>query len=171
MFCNFQRYTFPKCLIAFNIVIQLYHSDDQIYVRYIYFTYIWSWSTIPGSQLSKIFGTSWAIRIMQTSFAILFDPLSSISEITFVVQSLSHIRACVTPWTRALYAFLSFSIFWSLPKLMSIESEMPSNHLILCQPLLLLPSSFSSIKLFPDELTLRIRWPKPEEVFIGTSDM
>ena len=119
----------------------------------------------------KIFGTSWAIRIMQTSFAILFDPLSSISEITFVVQSLSHIRACVTPWTRALYAFLSFSIFWSLPKLMSIESEKPSNHLILCQPLLLLPSSFSSIKLFPDELTLRIRWPKPEEVFIGTSDM
>ena len=59
-----------------------------------------------------------------------------------IVQSLSHVRLLVTPWTEACQASLSFTISWSLLKLMSIESVMPTNHLILCRPLLLLPSSF-----------------------------
>ena len=65
----------------------------------------------------------------------------------FVVQSLSHVRLFGTPWTTACQAYLSFTISQSLLKLMSIESVKPSNHLILCCPLLL-PSIFASIKVF-----------------------
>ena len=65
-----------------------------------------------------------------------------------VVQSLSHIWLFETPWTAAHQASLFFTIFWSLLKLMSIESVMPSNHLILCHPLLLLPLIFPSIGVF-----------------------
>ena len=77
-----------------------------------------------------------------------------------VVQSLSHVQLFVIPWTAACQASLSFAFSWSLLKLMSIESVMPSNHLILCHPLLLLPSVFASIRIFSDELALPIRWPK-----------
>ena len=66
----------------------------------------------------------------------------------------------VTPWTSARQASLSFTISWSLLKLMSIESVMPSNHLILCHPLLLPPSIFPSIRVYSSESVLRIRWPK-----------
>ena len=66
----------------------------------------------------------------------------------------------MTPWTTAHQASLSITNSQSLPKLMSIESVMPSNHLILCCPLLILPSIFPSIKVFSNELALRIRWPK-----------
>ena len=66
----------------------------------------------------------------------------------------------MTPWTAALQASLSFTISRSLLKLMSIESVMPSNYLILCHPLLLLPSIFLSIRVFPNEMSLHIRWPK-----------
>ena len=76
------------------------------------------------------------------------------------VQSLGCARLFATPWTAAHWAFLSFAIFWSLLKLMSIESVMPSNHLILCRPPLFLPSIFPSIRVFSSESTLRIRWPK-----------
>ena len=77
-----------------------------------------------------------------------------------VVQSLSHIRLFATPWTAAHQASLSFTISQSLLKLMFIELVMPSNHLILCFPLLLLPSIFCSIRVFSNESALRIRWPK-----------
>ena len=77
----------------------------------------------------------------------------------FVVQSLSHVRLFVTPWTAAHQASLSFTISRSLLKLMSIEPVMPSNHLILSCPLLL-PSIFSSIRVFSNELALCIRWSK-----------
>ena len=74
------------------------------------------------------------------------------------VQSLGHVRLFVTPWTAACQASLSITISWSLLKLMSIESVMPSNHLILCCPLLLLPSTFPNIRVFSNELALCIRW-------------
>ena len=74
------------------------------------------------------------------------------------VQSLSHVWLLVTPWTVAHQVFLSLTTFQSLLKLISIESVMPSNYLILCQPLLLLPSTFPSIRVF--SLALHIRWPK-----------
>ena len=76
------------------------------------------------------------------------------------VQSLSHIRLFATPWTAARQAALSFTNSWSLPKPMSIELVMPSNHLIFCHPLLLLPSIFPNIRVFSNESAIRIRWPK-----------
>ena len=77
-----------------------------------------------------------------------------------VVQSLSHVQLFVTTWTAAHQASLPFTISRSLLKLMSIESMMLPNHLILCHPLLLLPSVFPNIRVFSDEPALRIRWPK-----------
>ena len=77
-----------------------------------------------------------------------------------VVQSLSCVQLFMTSWTVANQASLSFTISQSLLKLMSIKSMMPSNHLILCYPLLLLPSIFPSIRVFSNESTLPIRWPK-----------
>ena len=76
------------------------------------------------------------------------------------VQLLSHVRLFVTPWITARQASLSITNSQSSPKPMSIESVMPSNHLILCRPLLLLPSIFSSIPVFSKESALHIRWPK-----------
>ena len=76
------------------------------------------------------------------------------------MQSLSHVQLFVTPWTTAHQASLSITNSWSSPQLMSIELVMPSNHLILCRPLLLLPSIFPSIRVFSIESALRIRWPK-----------
>ena len=75
------------------------------------------------------------------------------------VQSFSCVQLFVTPWTAARQASLSITNSWSLLKLMSIESVMPSNHLILCHLLLLLPSIFPSIRIFSNESVLRIRWP------------
>ena len=86
--------------------------------------------------------------------------VGSPSLIVVVVQSLSHIWLFVTPWTAAHQALLSFTISHSLLKIMSIESMMPSNHLILCRPLLLLPSIFPNIRVFSNESVLLIRWPK-----------
>ena len=76
------------------------------------------------------------------------------------IQSLSHVWLLVTSWTVALQASLSITNSQSLVKLMSIESVMPSNHLIICYPLLLLPSIFSSIRVFVSESLIHIRWPK-----------
>ena len=77
-----------------------------------------------------------------------------------VVQSPSHVQLFTTPWTAARQASLALTISWSLPKFMYIESVMPSNHLILCDPLLLLPSIFASIRVFSNESAVCIRWLK-----------
>ena len=78
----------------------------------------------------------------------------------FSVQLLSHVRLFVTPWTAARQASLSIAHSWSILKLLSIETVMPSNHLILCRPLLLSLSIFPSIRVFSNESVLCIRWPK-----------
>ena len=78
--------------------------------------------------------------------------------ISCLVQLLSRIWLFGTPWTAAPQASLSITNSWSLPKLMSIESVIPSNHLILCHPLLLLPSIFPNIRVFSNESALCIRW-------------
>ena len=78
----------------------------------------------------------------------------------FVVRLLSQVWLFATPWTVACQASLSFINSESLLKLMSIESVMPSSHLVLCHPLLLLPSIFPSIRVFSNESALHIRWPK-----------
>ena len=84
-------------------------------------------------------------------------PLGGINQ---SVQSLSHVQLFTTPWTTAYQASLSFTNSQSLPNLRSIKSVMPSNHLILCRPLLLLPPIPPSIRVFSNESTLRMRWPK-----------
>ena len=86
--------------------------------------------------------------------------LKSSSFIRLFVQSLSHVRLFVTPWSAAHQASLSITNSRSLLKLMSTESVMPSSHLILCCPLLLLPPIPPSIRVFSSESTLCIRWPK-----------
>ena len=89
----------------------------------------------------------------------LTDCIKALDCVSVSVQSLSHVRLFVTPWTTARQASLSITNSRSPPKPMSIESVMPSNHLILCRPLLLLPSIFPSIRAFSNESALRIRWP------------
>ena len=87
--------------------------------------------------------------------------LSSVKKCNFSsVQSLSHVQFSATPWTVARQASLSITNSRSLLKFMSIELMMPSNHLILCRPLLLLPSIFPSIRVFSNKLVLHISWPK-----------
>ena len=90
------------------------------------------------------------IYILKTSYYIMFSS----------VQSLSCVRLFVPPWTAARQASRSIINSQSLPKLMSIESVMPSSHLILCSPLLLLSSIFPNIRVFSNESVLHIRWPK-----------
>ena len=87
---------------------------------------------------------------------------SRLPEVDFLgsVQSLSCVQLFVTPWTAARQASLSFTISWSLLKLMFIEFVMSSNHLILCHPFLLLPSIFPSTGVFSNESALHIRWLK-----------
>ena len=80
-------------------------------------------------------------------------------DLTEAVQ-FSHVQFFAAPWTAAPQASLSIANSWSLLRLMDIESMMPSNHLILCRPLLLPPSIFPSIRVFCNKLVLHIRWPK-----------
>ena len=106
-----------------------------------------SWRLIFHVQVLKVGMPFWA-----TNPLLLRKQFSS-------VQLLSHVRLFVTPWTAPCQAFLSITNSWSLLKLMSIESVMPYNHLILFCPLLL-SSIFPSIKVFSNESVLLIRWPK-----------
>ena len=99
-------------------------------------------------------------RYFPKRFEILLTKKSCTSIVVTVVQSLSHVQLFVTPRTAAWQASLSFTSFQSLLKLMCIESVMLFNNLILCCPLLLLPSIFPSIKVFSNDLALCIRWPK-----------
>ena len=98
------------------------------------------------------------IKVLLKSLPVLLIMESLFSVVA--VQSLSHVRLFVTPWTAAHQASLSFTTSWSLLKLMSIASVMPSNFLILCRPLLLSPSIFPSIRVFSNESVLQIRWPQ-----------
>ena len=87
-------------------------------------------------------------------------PLSSHHELSYIFQFNYSVRLFATPWSAARQVSLSITNSRSLLKLLSIESVMPSNHLILCHPLLLLPSIFPRIRVFSNESVLHIRWPK-----------
>ena len=105
---------------------------------------------LPGKSQEPTFLSSYS---MPTYVLILYISVSS-------VQSLSCVQLFATPWTAAHQASLSITNPHSLLKLMSIESVMPSNYIILCHPLLLLPPIFPSIRVFSNESALHIRWPK-----------
>ena len=100
----------------------------------------------------------WKWKVLGNTYT-LFYGIFPDSSLEFVVQSLKHVRLFATPWTVACQASLSFTIFWSLPRLMSTEWGMPSNHLVLCH-FLLLPSIFPTTEVFSNESVLRIRRPK-----------
>ena len=132
-------------------------------------------------RLLKVHGFEWQIKgtyfwsVVKLSFLFLFYVYSVMRKEKWVklshinnnesvqfssVQLLSHVWLFVTPWTTAHQASMSITNSWNLLKFVSIESVMPSNHLILCHPLLLPPSIFPSIRVFSNESALRIRWPK-----------
>ena len=98
------------------------------------------------------------------------SPGWAISHFVVVVQSLILAQLFATPWTVTHQTSLSFPVSQNLLKYMSIESVMPSNHLILCDPLLLLPSIFPIIRVFSNELVLHIRWPKCWSFSISSSN-
>ena len=113
-----------------------------------------SWAGIPNSRNSQKISKHWCL-----SFS--FKNCFFVCRFRVViVSSLSHVWLFVIPGTEAPQASLSITNSWSLPKLMSNDSVMPSNHLILCRPCLLLPSIFSRIRVFSNESFLHIRWPK-----------
>ena len=128
-----------------------------------------------GHPVNIYFQVKWIIMIhilciCESAYSLKFICNPNINLIAFLgihgyaqfssVQSLSHVQLFVTSWTVACQASLSITNSQSLLKLMSIESVMPSKHLILCHPLLLQPSIFPSIRVFSNESVLRIRWPK-----------
>ena len=112
--------------------------------------------SLPGSSNHGIFQA----RVLEW-VAIAFSHCNNQRQVIIaIVQSLSLVRLFVTPWTEACQASLSITNSQSLLKLMSIESVTLPNHLILCHPLLFLPSVFPRIRVFPNESALPIRWPK-----------
>ena len=112
--------------------------------------------------------TNTVIIVMFVSHNLSFS--LSATDISQSVLLLSRVHLFVTPWTVAHQAFLSITISQNLLKVMSIKSVMPSNHLILCCPLLLLPSVFPGIRVFSKESVLCIRWPKYCSFSISPSD-
>ena len=123
-------------------------------------------SSFPESRewASQVFSAPWRPRnwlTVETALSPYSEQwLMKPSFRGWVVQLLSPAWLFAPPWTAARQASLSFTIFQSLLKLMSIESVMPSNHLVLCHLFLLLPSVFHSIRVFSNESILRISWPK-----------
>ena len=146
MECNLQKLwiTMLYTCNLHNIVHQLYINFFKNLFLYIYLFFCLDDLSIVESRILN----SLAITVLLSIF-----PFS-------LIQSLSPVRLLATPWVTACQASLSIINSQSPPKAMSIESVMPSNHLILCRPLLLLPSIFPSIRVFPNESALRIRWPK-----------
>ena len=114
------------------------------------------------AYISDLFSTYDFLFPVDCFFFFLFREDLSIFPFGYVfssIQSHNHVQLFATPWTAARQASLSITNSWSLLKLMSIELVMPSDHLILCHPLLLLPSIFPSIMVFSIESVLCIRWP------------
>ena len=127
-------------------------GSQNIYI----FNFIRNYQFFSPKELFKSYYCFWHVVLF--SYLIFVNLVSIIQYQS--VQSLSHVQLFVIPWTAACQASPSITNSWSLLKLMSIESVMPSNHLILCCPLLFLPSIFPSIRVFSSESVLHNRWPK-----------
>ena len=161
---NFIKY-FPGIYLNDHVFLSLFlficHTDCLYMLNHFFNTGMklsWSWRMI-------IFTYYWIklahilLRIFASTFIIDIGLKNSFSVVV-VVQSLSLVWLFATPWTAACQVSLSFTISWSLLRFMSIESLMLSIHLILCCPLLLLPSVFPSIRVFSNKLAICIGWPK-----------
>ena len=133
-----------SCVLPFNSknFLKIIAGKIQINLHKLHFLKFWFWESSNETQ--------------RTCFWVIFDLLN------YGCCSVAHSCPvlCDPPWTAAHRPFLSFTISWSLLKCMSIEPVMPSNHLILCHPLLLLPSIFPTTRVFSSESALQLRWPK-----------
>ena len=124
--------------------------------------YVHDWVLGQHTHCVQIFTTSWlSFTRWHGMYLVRDQPSRKLMAVQFSsVQLLSCVQLFASPWTAACQACLSITNSWSLLKLMSIESVMPSNHLIFCRHLLLPPSIFPSIRVFSNESVLCIRWPK-----------
>ena len=135
----------------------------KLCVRYVFISLVYiPKNGITGSYSSSVFNILRSCKLFSKVVALFCHPIRSIfSSVQFSsFQSLSHVQLFRTPWTAAHHASLSITNSWNLLKLMSIELMMPSNYLILCHLLLLLPSVLPRIRVFSNESVLHIRWPK-----------
>ena len=129
-------------------------SENKVEIQFLLLPNLWMWIIeFPWSQSPL---QSESVFASPDQFSSVFASPDQFSS----VQSLSRVQLCATPWIKAQQASLSITNSQSLPKLMSIESMIPSNHLILCCSLLLLPLIPPSIRVFSNKSTLRMRWPK-----------
>ena len=133
---------------------ELDYKESWAPKNWCFWTVVLDLLAVQGTLKSLLQHHSSKVSILQIKF--FSSPIIQFS----LVQSLSCVRLFATPWTAARQASLSITNSLGLLKLMSIKSVMPSNHLILCRPLLLLPSIFPSIRVFSSESVLHIRWPK-----------
>ena len=139
---------------------QLWCQTAQLWLTSLYNLQIWENSLIIQVSVLIRMGIIWPLLWDKQNKIVCLFLLIILVSLIIVVQLLSCVWLFVIPWTAALQASPSFTTSWSLPKLMSTELVIPSNHLVLCHPLLLLPSIFPSIRVFSNELALCIRWPK-----------
>ena len=116
--------------------------------------------TSAGTEFRPLSWDKWRTKALLQEQHLCSATFSAKTVCFIVVQSVSCVWLFVMPWTAACQVSLSFTISWCLLKLISIESVMPSNYFMLCRTLLLLPSIFSSIRVFYNELVLQIMWPK-----------
>ena len=146
--------------ISFSTLEKKRNNTEILVAEYINIT----WSSFTANSIflrKKIKSFKMLSYLVFVKIAILqITPKNSYCPQFSSVQSLSRVWLFATPWTGALQASLSITSSWSLLKPMSIESVMPSNHLILCRPLLLLPPIPPSIRVFSNESALHMRWPK-----------
>ena len=135
----------------------------KLCVRYVFISLVYiPKNGITGSCSSSVFNILRSCKLFSKVVALFCQSIRSIfSSVQFsTFQSLSYVQLFRTPWTAAHHASLSITNSWNLLKLMSIELMMPSNYLILCHLLLLLPSVLPRIRVFSNESVLHIRWPK-----------
>jgi len=161
IFCYFLQYNFYRwCLINIDSII-CYTKFCLLKLTYLFIEFSSSFCIegFPCFQISIfLFTVSDMSFFFKTITFMFINKMFGVNS-TLVVQLLCHVRLFVTRWITVRQASLSFTISWSLLKLVSIESVMPSKHLILCHPLLL-PSIFPSIRVFSNESALHITWPK-----------
>ena len=121
------------------------------------------WNQLASLQLSRLKALAASPLLflsLNLQVMVILRVLNDLPMVVLFAQSVSHVQLFVTLWTVQFQVSVSFTMSQSLLKLMSIELVMPSNHLILCHPLLLLPSIFPSIRVFSNESALHIRWPE-----------
>ena len=139
----------PLLLLPVPPSVRVFSNESTLHMRWPKY---WSFS-FSISLSNEHLGTL-------NKFELLLMCTLMINFIFSSVQLLSHVRLFETPWTAVHRASLSITNSWSLLRLMFMQSMMPSNHLIFCHPLLLLPSIFPNIRVFSNESVLHIRWPK-----------